>query len=874
MAPSALNSSDRSVANGTIRKGANLKVGNGGIEGLLKNEDMFQSPMNSEDYLDSLSPIIKDALRRKGLSDLIYSLNDLVKRKDEELDTVSFNSTDDINSCIDSIDNIHIGSQDLNTNLLRLNQVLSRSVHGLIAKKKSLIKSKEVTTKINETKGVLTTCIQVLEITNKIHDLIKQKNYFRALKLIDELTGIHLSKVEMFSFAVNIYDSIPHLTQMIRDEAFDNLSKWLSINLERKVQAIGEGLFDNLELLQKHWGNMKMGSIVLASQKINSPVEVAMRDPTLNYNIFADDSLQINLATLYDVILVYQTLKEDANLMNMYQKEWAKKYNRVIYPVTSSINSLNMQVHVSDTAAAHFKSLEMLNDYLKKICAFFVMDKQINVATKYCLRTDGNSTDLWSSYSTKLKPILLDFMSTRLANNEQVITFKTVIGNFLQIMENNGYDILDLYEVLMIVFRDHFGPSLIQLFRNEFLDSIQSDHYMPLVVQDRNDYENILKICWYKKDASFASQNITSMPVVFPFSEDYVHFCLGLRSLLEEILLFIGTHYSYHLNEINSLIVNDIFEKVLGEEKDIGISNDIQELISRNFNNKEVIAQSYTNLEYYLYGLYEMGLLINRRLRIHTGLGIHNIDTSGTFILKAIESFTNNRKFAEDTIFKMVDNKIRELLDMVEYHEWLPKEANDEANYSIKDFALFLENLFTSIFSNLPQSLRTLGLFRSYDFVAQHFQDILNNAETYNRVAIENFDLDVRYLEDSMSQLYTTQQNNQDEESGAVALESTFTELRQCINLLKLPNYDDFIKNPSFRMRKFDRIKYEDGLNLISKMQPDSSEENDTSFINDDSFSSNVSEDSQGQKLVSSSTASKLAKFSNKFKKKSEFDSL
>ena len=68
-----------------------------------------------------------------------------------------------------------------------------------------------------------------------------------------------------------------------------------------------------------------------------------------------------------------------------------------------------------------------------------------------------------------------------------------------------------------------------------------------------------------------------------------------------------------------------------------------------------------------------------------------------THLLYVLLKHLINLKHAEETVFKMVDNKINELLDMVEYDEYLPVEKNDEANFAIKDFALFLENLFTSI---------------------------------------------------------------------------------------------------------------------------------------------------------------------------------
>ncbi|KAK6455029.1 exocyst complex subunit Sec15-like-domain-containing protein [Scheffersomyces xylosifermentans] len=825
---------------------------------LIRDENIYETSLNSDDYLESLAPIIQDAISANGLSDLISRLNGIVKVKDEELNELSLNSTDEINSCIDAIDDIHGASTELNKNLISVSQTLNKSAFELMSRKKSLIKNKEVSIQINETCVVLGECIQVLEITNKIHELIKQKKYFSALKLINELTAIHLHKVEGFSFAKKIYDSIPHLTKMIKDESFENLCNWLTINSERKLNAISDGIYDNLYDLQDNWNNSRKNNSTFTPYKLNSPVELSLRSPQAYYNIFEDSTLAIRLETIFDAILVYETLHEGETLSTLYHKEWMKKYNRVIYPITSA----------TAESIAHFNSLQSLDEYLRKISAFFVMDKQINLVTKFELRSNPNSDDLWESYVTKLIPVLLNFLKThKFKTMDELQTFKEITGNFLQIMENYNYRITELYEVLMILFKDYFAPILIQEFRSEFIESIQSDHYMPLTVDQKSDYENIMKICWYRDDAPFAPKNVKKMPITFPFSEDYVHYCLGVRSLLDDILNFISQHYSYELNELNNLIVNDIFERVLGDEKGVGISRDIQDFIAKNENNKEVTSQSYTNLEYYLYSLYEIGKLINRRLRTHTGIGIHNIDANDTFTLRAVDHFNKLKKYSESTIFKMVDSKIRELLDMVEYDEWLPTIRNSEANYSIKDFALFLDNLFTSIFSNLPQSIRTLGLFRSYDFVAEHFLNVLNSATIYNKIAIENFDLDIKYVEESMKNLYSVHQSTETEMTGGhVALETTFTELRQCIDLLLLDNYDDFIKNSTFRMRSFDRIRFEDGMKLIEKMKEYQDGEEEPIEADD----SNQSLDQQS--ILSTAAASKFAQFTTKFRKKNDFE--
>lgn len=829
---------------------------------LIRDADAFQTSLSSEDYLESLAPIITDALKANALSDFITTLNNIVKGKDNELSEKSLNSANDINTCIDSIDHVSNQSNDLRGNLKQVNDFLNKSVFDLIAKKKALIKTRETSNKINETISVLNICIQVLEITNKIHEWIKQHKYFSALKLIEELTSIHLPKVKDFSFSVKIYDSIPHLTAMIKEESFDTASKWLSTQIERKIDPIGEAVFANLEELNQNWEAVRSdrNSVALLPHRLNSAVELSMRDPSLNLNLFDVPELGIKLGPIYDCILVYQSLGELPSLCASYHKEWMKKYQRIIYPITLSLNAKESLAFYQEPAVT-FSGIDALETYLQKIAAFFTVDKQLNMRTKFELRSNDTADDLWESFSIKLKPVLLQHLERKkwgIKDLNELADYKEVLGNFLQVMENSQYRTNDLHDILMTIFKQYFGPILIHHFRIEFIESMQSDHFMPLVVTEKEDYDNVMKICWYRKDASFAPRNFQAVPISFPFSEDYVHYCLGMRTLLQDVIDFTIKHYSTDFTELNQIIINEIFEKVLGDQPGVGICNDIQEFIDKHHNNKEIVAQTYTNLEYYLFSLYEVGKLIDRRLRTHNGIGIINIDTNSTFKLKAIELFAKVRKFSEDAIFKMVDQKVSELLDMVEYDDWFPVEENRDPNFFILDFSLYLENLFNSIFSNLPSSFRTLGLFRSYDFISEYFLNLLNDAELFNKTAIVNFDVDVKHLEASMANLVGNQPPVE-EEGGSVALQSTFAELRQSIDLLLLENYDEYIKNPSFRMRRFDRLKYESAVKLIKKLKLDLvHDDNDSIYSGFEGRHGGLTRDAS---ILSSATFAKWGKF-------------
>lgn len=782
---------------------------------LLQESDLFLSSLDSEAYLDSLAPIITEALKANALAEFISKLNDYVKGKDAELNQKSLDSATDINTCIDSIDQVSVQSHELSGSLLKVNSFLKQSTLGLIEKKSKLLKAKETERAITETSLVLNLCIQVLEITNKIHELIKQRRYFSALKLIDELTSIHLPKVSNFSFSVKIYDSIPHLTSMIKEEALDNLCKWLLTQVERKIDDIGDKISLSLEATQNDWASKRDGSVLLMPHRLNSAVEMSMRDADLNFNVFESSELNITLGPVFDCLLVYQSLGELPILCAAYHKEWMKKYQRIIYPMTLSLSAREKLAFFKETKVS-FPDLISLESYLRKIAALFIVDKQLNSQTKFELRSNASADDLWESFANKLKPVLINFLETEewtMDNLSQLVDFKDLLGNFLQTMENSQYKTSELYDILIIVLRDYYGPLLIQQFRFEFIQSIQSDHYMPSVVTNKNMYDEIMKICWYKSESSFAPKNIKGFPVSFPFSEDYLRYCINIRQLLKDLIDFTSDYYSQDLAELNRIIVNDIFEKCLGDTPGFGICHDMKTFITKNANNKEIVAQSYTNLEYYLYSLYEIGKLIDKRLRFSNGIGIINIDTNSTFKLKAIELFTSVRKFSEDAIFQMVDQKVHELLELLQYEDWTPASANTGPSGDIEEFAVFLDNLFNSIFSNLPSSFRTLGLFRSFDFISEYFLSELNNAPRFNRNAIINLDLDVKHLEESMASLVST------DSQGDGALQSTFAELRQSIDLLLLDNYDEFYKDPTFRMRRFDRLKYDLALKLLKKMQ-------------------------------------------------------
>ena len=103
----------------------------------LEMKIFFQTTLNSEDYLESLAPIMKDAIKSNGLSELLVKLNEIVKSKDEELNQASMESMDEINTCINTIDNIHKEANELNKQFIQVSSSLNKSAYELMSKKRT-----------------------------------------------------------------------------------------------------------------------------------------------------------------------------------------------------------------------------------------------------------------------------------------------------------------------------------------------------------------------------------------------------------------------------------------------------------------------------------------------------------------------------------------------------------------------------------------------------------------------------------------------------------------------------------------------------------------------------------------------------------------
>lgn len=60
---------------------------------------------------------------------------------------------------------------------------MSQVGHGLASKKKALLKSKRTAGNLDEAIGTLQSCLRVLDMVNKVGEMIRERKYWSALRV-------------------------------------------------------------------------------------------------------------------------------------------------------------------------------------------------------------------------------------------------------------------------------------------------------------------------------------------------------------------------------------------------------------------------------------------------------------------------------------------------------------------------------------------------------------------------------------------------------------------------------------------------------------------------------------------------------------------
>ncbi|AJS23117.1 Sec15p [Saccharomyces cerevisiae YJM1342] len=865
-------------------------------EPALGQNDVFDlDPLSFDKWV----PFLRRALDKNQLDPVIDELENSIEDNFQGLELQLLQDSqmnDKLETSIDEIANIQGMVQDtLSSEISKFQIRLSESANELIVKKQMYVNNKKISLKISEATILITKVVRILELSSKCQELITERKFFKVLQNLDSLEKLYLQEFKNynFQFLIEIYNSIPFLQKVTKDECINLIRNSLNLNLGKNLIKVGQefvAIYEN-ELLPQ-WLETR-SKMKLTNFKFNSPIEISMRDESSLAKLNLGEFFQLD--DFHDSIMIFQNLNELSVLSGEFNKEYELRKTKLMYPLiwkknktaAYQMDSLLRGTGTTPGSTAHdvstddpftqSLSLHFLQDYFLKILGFLLYDINLNKATEFILVDNNyNSTnEFWGGLMDRLSPYLSYFIDEKLKTEEDMIKLKDFLCIYVAILENFKLNIEPLYKILVSIFEKFCSVSL-RAFDDEFQILLNDDDFMPLSINDKTLYEKVLKICWMKEDEHLSLPDPTNgepFAVTLPFSPLYPMTCTLAKKTYSKITAFLSIFYRHELHTLNNILVktmDDIFNDIVNKK----IRSKLEST------SREEIAQILVNLDYFIIAAKEFSNFMTRENILQ------NPDME--IRLSSIKYLAESRKLAETKLIELIDSKISDILETIEI-DWQITEVRQDPDISIIDLAQFLEMMFASTLQNLPYSVQTLLIFREFDSLTRQFMDLLlhDTPSTITHESIMNFEVDVNYLESIIPRIFPSTPGTIDSngyqspmtpstptfpnangvdaptlfENNIKSLEATFMELKQCIELLKTQGKD--YNEPEIRLRKYSRIRQEDAALLLSKIQHfvssvEGANGDDTSVMDSSSIFN-----SESASVIDSNT-SRIAKFFNR----------
>ncbi|KAK9448817.1 exocyst complex subunit Sec15-like-domain-containing protein [Limtongia smithiae] len=756
---------------------------------LLKSDPIsLLNSFEGDDYLEQLAPVVEDAVNANQVDVLIDRLGKITAQKEGEVQELCNSNQQDYTKAVHQLAKVRQSSELMRASVLGINQSLQQSGQTLVAKNKMLSDLQGARNNVREATVALRQCLKVLNMTNKIHELIEQKKYFHALKSLDDLQKNHLYEVSHFEFAQRLRTSVPAMQDRIRQSVLTDLNNWLA-DMRAVAPEIGKIAFSATEARRRHWKHIVDQNPQYRSYKLNSAVELAIDDGD-DFDPLDNEHMHVDLSPFYECAHVYSTIGALDEFRENYALDRVKDQDTILPPY----------IDFTDNDITPLESL------LHRACGFAMIERA-TVRTAYHVRTATEVEELWQSMCQRIAHLIEPVLPT-LKKPDTLLRVRTLLGLFIQTMESHEFSVKRLSSFMLTLF-EKYSQFLKQRFTKEFQETVTQDDYMPMVINKRDLFEKIIAISWYKTDIDPAKM---VLPCQLPFSQVYPLSCAEIRNFVDQHYSFSDEYTEQSPGQIEATLRNSLDQLLV----DVVCFTLLSRLKSSN---REEIVQIFINLEYFENAAVALQQQLNETSTVHLSEPIQ---------LRAVSQFASARKQAEQRIFELINSKIDDFLEIAEYDWETSSEGSTPSSYLI-DMVNFLETLVNSTLVNLPKSIKSFIYFDAFDHLSTSMLDLLQNAgRRISRPALVNFDRDVQYLEAFVSNLGNSGSNQSGSSVPTVlrprstdnlmdnSILMTFTELRQTIDLLLSTNMEEY-NNAEVRMRKYGRVRPQVVASLVEK---------------------------------------------------------
>ena len=255
----------------------------------------------------------------------------------------------------------------------------------------------------------------MLKLANYVHDLLGKKNYYSALRALDELQNVHLKEITRFKIAELIQKSVPATKKLIADAVMTDLNTWL-FRIRETSQFLGEVAFYHTEQRRTRHKDRCEAFPYLNSFKLNSAIEL-VSDETEEFDVLDNEDVQVDFSPLFECLHIHNALGQT----DKFRAEYAatrRQQKELLMPASVTLN---------DAEGAS------LSEFLEGMAGFALVEKATLQKTPN-LRSAADVDELWDSMCQSAVSLISNALH-EVTNAEVLLKIKGHVALFIQTME-------------------------------------------------------------------------------------------------------------------------------------------------------------------------------------------------------------------------------------------------------------------------------------------------------------------------------------------------------------------------------------------------------------------------------------------------------
>ncbi|KAJ1724894.1 Rab GTPase-binding exocyst subunit S15 [Coemansia erecta] len=380
-----------------------------------------------EESMEQLGPLIHSVYRANKQKLFRQQVELFAQRKDAEIMKLCGNYHQEFVQSVAQLLKVRQNTSELQEKVVGLNAELQMSGKSLYEKKAELLGMRREHRNIQRAVDAVKNCQEVVRMVASFDDEVETKQYYMAIKTLGGLKDVYLPQIRKYSFGKVLESSIPRMETKLQGAALRDMKDWL-YGLKKTTRDIGRHLDTRMKNKQDMWA--ERDATIKERHFVSSAVQFVL-DEEFDH----DEPITVDMMPLYQCLHINEKLGRRAEFRRSFTEDRSDQLSLI----------LASPVHFATGQLASFESM------LFDIIGFFVVEHNI-LASAPDFRSKSDVDTLWDTCIAKLSDIIARGIQAIRSDPEVSTVLQEVMATFTYVMEENGYDVRKLRELIMAIF--------------------------------------------------------------------------------------------------------------------------------------------------------------------------------------------------------------------------------------------------------------------------------------------------------------------------------------------------------------------------------------------------------------------------------------